>query len=90
MAFDNGKEIVRQVKRPWPGKSHIGVTIGGERKSVEIRHVSRETANLPLKAKRILDDTGHVGLSASAWSKRDERRARRKARMRLRKLRGWR
>ena len=72
MAYDRGKLI-----RPFDsakGPSRVSVRIGGERRSVEIRHVSRETLQGRPECRSI----------------RAERRACRKVRMRLRKLRGWR
>jgi hypothetical protein len=74
VAFSNGKQI-----RPFDeakGPSHLAVRIRGERRMVPIIHVSRETMNQP---------TGRESNLIRA-----ERRARRKHRMRLRKLRGWR
>jgi hypothetical protein len=70
----NGVAIKREPKLPHPPADHVGVKIAGTRMSVPIMHVSRETLNKP-------------GLAVNLG--RAERRARRKARMRLRKLRGW-
>lgn len=77
MAYRNGQQI-----RPFDnakGPSHVGVRIGGTRQSVEIRHVSRETMNKPPRPEI---PRPSVLRELKRWS--------RKARMRLRKRRGWR
>jgi hypothetical protein len=82
VAFDRGQEIKRAQKRPHPPKSHVVVVSDGERKSVEIRHVSRETLNRP----PWINWDGAFGIV----ERHEARRARRKLRVQLRKRRGWR
>jgi hypothetical protein len=55
-----------------------------------LHHVSRETLNLPPKGRRIIEAGGDIGHALAAGDDRDARRAGRRRRMKLRKLRGWR
>ena len=78
MAFDNGIEIKRKPKLPFETPKHMAVRRNGIHGLIEVRHVSRATLNRP--------PTTESGTNLA----RPEKRDRRKARMRLRKRRGWR
>lgn len=74
MAFRNGKQI-RDFDAA-EGPSVMGIRVAGERAAVLVVHMSRETLNLPPKP------------GVTARLKRDDRREKRKVRMRLRRRRG--
>lgn len=82
MPYTNGVFYQNPIKCPHPAKSTLRVTVDGTSRLVDIKHVSRETLARTERVKRTAKPyTPHDNAAA---------KAKRRARMRLRKRRGYR